>query len=236
MKKEEITLPKQLLSLPEIHSVCTRLCLQFGFDHFLYISKPDKSTNSGLCIIHGSSDTKKAIHSQGILRITRSSEPSVSDFDHLTNIFPVEFRHEAMNFLLNSPQPLPLRSCLSFPVKHKHESIAILVLGSSIDDYQPQLSNTQLSRAREFVLGIHQAATTIIGTNKSKQTIKLTDRERECLEWAAVGKTNWEIGTIIGVTKRTVIFHLQNAAGKLQTKNRYHTVAIAIANNLIKGN
>jgi DNA-binding CsgD family transcriptional regulator len=43
----------------------------------------------------------------------------------------------------------------------------------------------------------------------------LTPRERECLHWAAEGKTAWEIGRILGVTRRTAAFHLDNAKVKL---------------------
>ncbi|MDX8450958.1 helix-turn-helix transcriptional regulator [Mesorhizobium sp. VK3C] len=45
--------------------------------------------------------------------------------------------------------------------------------------------------------------------------VLLTPREYECLQWAAQGKTDWEIGRILGITQRTVAFHLVNARGKL---------------------
>lgn len=39
----------------------------------------------------------------------------------------------------------------------------------------------------------------------------LTDRQRECLIWAARGKTDWEISQILGVSHETVIRHLKQA-------------------------
>jgi LuxR family quorum-sensing system transcriptional regulator CciR len=39
----------------------------------------------------------------------------------------------------------------------------------------------------------------------------LTDRQRECLVWAARGKTDWEISRILGVGHETVIRHLKLA-------------------------
>lgn len=40
---------------------------------------------------------------------------------------------------------------------------------------------------------------------------RLTDRQRECLMWAARGKTDWEIATILGISHETVIRHLKQA-------------------------
>jgi LuxR family quorum-sensing system transcriptional regulator CciR len=39
----------------------------------------------------------------------------------------------------------------------------------------------------------------------------LTDRQRECLMWAARGKSDWEIARILGVSHETVIRHLKQA-------------------------
>lgn len=65
------------------------------------------------------------------------------------------------------------------------------------------------------------------------QTLRLTAREQETLRWAALGKTSDDIADILGLTKRTVDQHFENAARKLGTVNRTHTVAKALRNNLI---
>ena len=43
----------------------------------------------------------------------------------------------------------------------------------------------------------------------------LTQRERQCLFWAARGKKMPETAIILGITTRTVVFHLENARAKL---------------------
>ncbi|MGV7214828.1 LuxR family transcriptional regulator [Bradyrhizobium sp. UFLA05-112] len=45
--------------------------------------------------------------------------------------------------------------------------------------------------------------------------IKLSAREYECVEWAAQGKTTWEIGRILGISHHTVASYLNNAKKKL---------------------
>ncbi|HEY4200911.1 MAG TPA: LuxR family transcriptional regulator [Devosiaceae bacterium] len=64
-------------------------------------------------------------------------------------------------------------------------------------------------------------------------TIKLTDREQETLKWGALGKTSDDIAGILGLTKRTVDQHFENAGRKLGTVNRVQTVVKAFRHNLI---
>jgi LuxR family transcriptional regulator, quorum-sensing system regulator BjaR1 len=72
----------------------------------------------------------------------------------------------------------------------------------------------------------------------SKSTIDklLTLREREVLWWAAEGKSAWEIGEILYITKRTVDAHTQHAARKLGASNKTHAVAIALRERLVGKN
>jgi len=42
-------------------------------------------------------------------------------------------------------------------------------------------------------------------------SIQLTDRQRECVMWAARGKSDWEIARILGISHETVIEHLRHA-------------------------
>jgi LuxR family quorum-sensing system transcriptional regulator CciR len=41
--------------------------------------------------------------------------------------------------------------------------------------------------------------------------VHLTDRQRECVMWAARGKSDWEIGQVLGVSEATVGEHLRHA-------------------------
>ena len=61
----------------------------------------------------------------------------------------------------------------------------------------------------------------------SLQTGDLTDREREILEWVAVGKTNAEIAKILWVAPSTIRKHLENVYAKLGVHTRTAAVARA---------
>lgn len=61
----------------------------------------------------------------------------------------------------------------------------------------------------------------------------LSIREQECLVWAARGKTSWETGVILGISERTVNFHLQNACRKLRVNGRRAAILQAMHERLI---
>ena len=62
--------------------------------------------------------------------------------------------------------------------------------------------------------------------------VSLSPREYECLEWAAQGKSAWEIGRILGISRHTAAFHLENAKAKLGVRSICQAVARLIASRL----
>jgi len=64
--------------------------------------------------------------------------------------------------------------------------------------------------------------------------VRLSDREIETLTWAARGKTSAEIAQIVGTTKRTVDFHIDNARSKLGVANRTEAATKAARDRLIE--
>ena len=63
----------------------------------------------------------------------------------------------------------------------------------------------------------------------------LTAREREALRWAGAGKTTWEMARIMGISERTVVFHVRNVMQKLKARNRAHAIAKAAALGFLSG-
>jgi len=66
------------------------------------------------------------------------------------------------------------------------------------------------------------------------QTVGLNDREVEVLTWVARGKTSMDIAHILGLTKRTIDFHIDNARDKLGAATRTEAVLKAAAGRLIE--
>ena len=61
----------------------------------------------------------------------------------------------------------------------------------------------------------------------SRQHLALTQREAEVLMWIARGKSNRDIGEILGISPRTVNKHLEQIFMKLGVENRASAAAQA---------
>jgi LuxR family transcriptional regulator, activator of conjugal transfer of Ti plasmids len=70
-------------------------------------------------------------------------------------------------------------------------------------------------------------------TSFSATQATLSQRERQCLAWSARGKTADDIAVLVGISKRTVIFHLENARVKLGAISLTQCVAEAIRRGLL---
>lgn len=61
---------------------------------------------------------------------------------------------------------------------------------------------------------------------------RLSPRQRECLLWAARGKTYTDIGAILGIAYGTVKSHLDIARYKLNCATLAQTTALAVAQGI----
>jgi len=73
----------------------------------------------------------------------------------------------------------------------------------------------------------------LVGLVGAKQPVRLSARERECLQWASAGKTSWEISVILSLSESTVRDHIGSALHKLNVRTRAQAVAKAMSLGLI---
>ncbi|MGL5525629.1 MAG: LuxR family transcriptional regulator [Aeromonas veronii] len=83
---------------------------------------------------------------------------------------------------------------------------------------------------------IFEAAIRVVRLRDSDQQAALTDRETECLFWASEGKTSGEIACILGITERTVNYHLNQVTRKTGSMNRYQAIAKGISSGILLPN
>jgi DNA-binding CsgD family transcriptional regulator len=81
---------------------------------------------------------------------------------------------------------------------------------------------------------LHQALSRIVADTPQKSCIALSAKEKEILNWIKQGKSSWDISMILGISERTVKFHVSSAMGKLNAVNRSHAVAVAMSMGLIE--
>ena len=79
---------------------------------------------------------------------------------------------------------------------------------------------------------LHRILMANVHTPSVNRVKGLSPRELMVLEWMKQGKTNWEISRIIGVSERTVRFHVESIFAKLDVGSRTQAVACAIERGL----
>lgn len=122
-----------------------------------------------------------------------------------------------------------------FPIMSSSLAIAGMAIAR---DAEPMLVHEQCQLMLPFgyLLScyVHSAVTRLLELPLFPVTNGITPRERECLQMAAQGMRDAEIGHSLGITTRTVISHLSSARQKLQADNRAQMIARAMALKVIR--
>jgi LuxR family quorum sensing-dependent transcriptional regulator len=63
--------------------------------------------------------------------------------------------------------------------------------------------------------------------------VQLSPRERECLQWAAAGKSDTDIAALVGIKVSTAHFHIEQAKKRLGVTTRVEAVAVGVLNGVI---
>lgn len=80
----------------------------------------------------------------------------------------------------------------------------------------------------EWLIGMHEESGTA-QIEALMHALKLTHRESEVLYWLIKGKTNRDIGDILGTSPRTVNKHLEHVFSKLGVETRTAAAAVAMS-------
>jgi DNA-binding CsgD family transcriptional regulator len=114
-----------------------------------------------------------------------------------------------------------------------HGETAMFSINSHVTD--AEWAKIKKEYMRDFQILAHHFHTHILeslGVDENA-TVHFTNREIECLKWAAAGKSVWETSRILGITERTVSLYLETARTKIGAVNKTQAVAKAIRENLI---
>lgn len=77
------------------------------------------------------------------------------------------------------------------------------------------------------------AARVVAQVNAPRRSTTLSDRERQVLRLVARGRANKQIARDLGITERTVKFHMTSIFNKLGANNRAQAIAIAAQRGLL---
>ena len=144
-------------------------------------------------------------------------------------------KSECNNVVLDEARQHGLANGITVPVYGPNGCSAIFGVAT---DTLPENSSKHSAVTAGLILltalHVHEATQRIAQRmNKSPLYPRLTVREKDCLQWAANGKTSWEIANILSVSERTVTYHIVNATKKLNATNRRQAVVRAISLKII---
>jgi LuxR family transcriptional regulator, activator of conjugal transfer of Ti plasmids len=130
----------------------------------------------------------------------------------------------AQRILFDEAAEFDIRHGLTVPVHRDGDGFAAVTFaaGERYPDFaRRMLRQARLLRLMAFCLHAHARRKLIGG---STDGLGLSPRERECMKWAAEGKSCWEIGRILNISHHTVADHLDNAKAKLGVKTNIQAV------------
>ncbi len=116
----------------------------------------------------------------------------------------------------------------------KHMTTGMLSLARSHE----KVSALELSEKEPQLVWLSHVTHGLLGAIETKEVQAdvdhhLTPREIEVLRWSAEGKTADEIGTILGISTRTVTFHITSTLSKLGATNKTQAVTKAFLFGLL---
>jgi DNA-binding CsgD family transcriptional regulator len=118
---------------------------------------------------------------------------------------------------------------ITLPLNRRRGETAFFGITSAI---QAEHAETTLRECRILANYFHGHMLRMHGYDV-EQEILVSARELDCLKWTAAGKTALEASIILGISERTVRFHLNAAREKLGCVTTTQAVAKAIAQQLI---
>ena len=110
----------------------------------------------------------------------------------------------------------------------------MLTLARSSDQLSEKEQKAQYTNMYWLTQTVHSSIAKIVNDVEFSQfNLYLTNREKEVLRWTAEGKTSAEIAQILGVSERTINFHLSNSMQKLNVKNKISAAIRAVMLGLL---
>lgn len=124
------------------------------------------------------------------------------------------------------------RNGLSVPIRTREGSVSIISYTCDHTLAEWERFKRESMRELQMISVLVDMAANINQKLRIERTV-LSQREEQCLIWAARGKTFEEISDILGISYASVKRYLDTARHKLNCVNLTHTVAVAIASGVI---
>lgn len=224
----------QAMSLDDLQETLIRSCHEIGFDCFaLAVEFGWGGEQGGSALVHNYPATWADVYTGFNLAasdpVRRAAERSLLAFrwDTIDQLIPITGAESAM-FEIGRRHGLVDGFTVPRHIPGAITGTCTFVIGS---DRQLPAHNLFVADALG-ALAIARASH-LAGSVPKPLRARLTDRQRDCVLWAARGKTDWEISRILGISHETVIQHLKDARDRYDTHKRASLILHALFDGLI---
>jgi transcriptional regulator EpsA len=145
--------------------------------------------------------------------------------------------YSVINFDQNILIDSELKNFVLHGFGHNHSKLSSIVIFARLH----KQANTDYAQMLELIMPhLHCALIRVTSNNDNESAATdnlgrlITKRELEVMQWLYLGKTNWEISTILEISPLTVKNHVQNLIRKLNVLNRSQAAVKAAKLGLIK--
>jgi LuxR family transcriptional activator of conjugal transfer of Ti plasmids len=222
---------------PEIERLLRRTLDQYGFPCFAYLSfAPRGDDDDTLAMTTYPSSWVEQYCANRYDRI----DPVIAR--SITTTLPFAWSADKVDTKLTNKQKLLLEEASAFGIRHgvtipihdRQGKVATLTLAACdsrsafdarVEQYRHQL--------HLIAIYLHAQLRKVTPAAISPPRPCLTQRERSCLQWAARGKSALDTAEIISVSRRTVVFHTENAKRKLGVATVQQAVAKGLMYDII---
>jgi LuxR family transcriptional regulator, quorum-sensing system regulator BjaR1 len=212
----------------------------FGFEHVTVLQKPsvDSAASPSVLVSAAPRDFIADFDARGYTQynpLWRQAEVSPVPFTAVEtrNRRISEQEHEV---LVHIHDKLDLNDGYIVPVRDDAGNKGAVMFGGNSPKQDP-LHQSVLNVLGHCIYGrlndIMKAFAGLMEIPGAEVAQVLTTRERECLQWVARGKTDFEIGIILGISARTARFHIENSKRKLGVASRVQAVTLAMRSGSI---
>lgn len=118
---------------------------------------------------------------------------------------------------------------IAFPMRTQQGWQAVISLASD----QP-LDISKRDEGMLYMASIYFQIAAAQMSSSHKSLISLTGREQDILQWAASGKTAWEISCILNISEKTVRNHVDMIHKKLDVRSTTQAVVVALRNHQLR--
>lgn len=223
-------------TVPELYEAVKAFAQARSFDKFLFgvrvpvsLAKPVHFSLSGF-----PKAWRKRYDEAGYLRVDpivrhalSSSAPifwdEIDRSDGLVNTF---FHEAASHGLVHG---------ISAPICGRRGEVGVLSLSREAAIADDEDLRLELQREMTwFVTMLHEAVTRVaFSASQLRDEPRLTEREKQILMWTAAGEPSAAIARELGISERTVLFHIEKAGKKMGVTGRHKIVSQAVGSGAL---